>query len=227
MHKLTFHVKHFLSLFIFFPIVCLSQHFSTTTFESKPFPKLPERDENILSLIQSNQSFVNLNEEKKDWFYWTSIIRLKPKFFYDSIVQPILNTYPTIQSDYSKSLKRDLYNTQPLSVLIPSIKLIEVSQNHANDLLRHKKSPSHNSTNGQSFQQRMIKYEVNRCAAENISYGPSNTIMALVLLLIDEGLPDLGHRKNLLSSEYSEMGIGISEYPGNLILVEQCCHKKI
>ena len=221
MIRFKFHVKHYFTILILFPSICFSQHFSTTTFEVKPFPKLPGKDNNILAVLQSNPAFVILNEEKKDWFYWTSIIRLKPKFFYDSVVEPILNTYPSIQSNYSKSLKKDLYNTQPLTSLIPSNKLLMVSQDHSDDLLIHKKSPTHYSTNGQTFQQRMVKNEVNRCAAENISYGSSNTIMALVLLLIDEGLPDLGHRKNLLSPEYAEMGIGISKYPGNLILVVQ------
>lgn len=214
-------MKHWFAILILFPSVCFSQHFSTTTFEVKPFPKLPGKDNSILTVLQSHPAFVNLDEEKKDWFYWTNIIRLKPKFFYDSIVEPILNTYPSIQSNYCKSLKKDLYNLQPLTVLIPSDKLLMISQDHASDLLIHKKSPSHNSTNGKTFQQRMLKNEVNRCAAENISYGPPYSVMALVLLLIDEGLPDVGHRKNLLSPQYSEMGVGISKYPNNLILVVQ------
>ena len=67
----------------------------------------------------------------------------------------------------------------------------------------------------------MIKNEINRCAAENLSYGPANTVMALILLYIDEGLPDVGHRKNLLSPTYVEMGIGISNYSNNNVLVVQ------
>ena len=119
------------------------------------------------------------------------------------------------------SLKKDLYNSHPLPLVIPNNKLLTLAQGHADDLNRHKKAPSHNSTNGESFQQRMIKNEINRCAAENISYGPSNTIMAIVLLYIDEGLPDLGHRKNLMSTNYVEMGVGISKYSDNIVLVVQ------
>ena len=221
MNRFWFHVKHLVLLFLFTPVFSFSQHFSTTTFEVKPFPKIPAKEKGLLNLLQQNPIFGKLTDEQKEWFYWTNVLRQKPIFFYDSVIQPILNVYPKIQSNYAKSLKKDLCETQPLALLSPNGKLITLSQGHADDLFSHKKSPSHNSTNGDSFQQRMIKGEINRCAAENISYGPSNPIMALVLLLIDEGLPDLGHRKNLLSPGYVEMGIGISNYPDNLVLVVQ------
>lgn len=221
MKRLRFHVKHFVLFFLILPLFSLSQHFSTTTFEAKPFPKMPAKDQTLWSLLQQTPLLDKLSSEQKDWFYWTNLLRQKPRFFYDSIIQPVLNVYPSIESEYSKSLKKELYASPSLPVIVPNSKLTSLSQGHADDLARYKKSPSHNSTNGQSFQQRMIKAEINRCAAENISYGPSNTIMALALLLIDEGLPDLGHRKNLLSPDYVVMGVGISKYPDNNVLVVQ------
>jgi hypothetical protein len=36
--------------------------------------------------------------------------------------------------------------------------------------------------------------------------------MSLVLLYIDYGLPNLGHRKSLLNADYVETGVGVSPY---------------
>ena len=214
-------MKHWVRFLFLIPTFSFSQHFSTTTFEEKPFPLMPAKDKELMRALGKNSLFEALSDEQKEWFYWTNLSRQKPIFFYDSVVQRILKVYPNLESNYTKSLKKDLYNLQPLALVNPNNKLLILAQGHADDLNRYKKAPSHNSTNGESFQQRMIKHQINRCAAENISYGPSNAVMALVLLYIDEGLPDLGHRKNLLSSDYVEMGVGISKYPGNIVLVVQ------
>lgn len=214
-------MKHWIYLLFLIPTFSFSQHFSTTTFEEKPFPLMPGKDKALVQALGKNSLFEALSDEQKEWFYWTNLSRQKPIFFYDSVVQRILKLYPNLESNYTKSLKKDLYSLQPLELIIPNNNLLILAQGHADDLNRYKKTPSHNSSNGQSFQQRMTKNQINRCAAENISYGPSNAVMALVLLYIDEGLPDLGHRKNLLSSNYVEMGVGISKYPGNTVLVVQ------
>lgn len=218
---LKFHVKPFIFCVFFLPITNFAQHFSTTTIELQPFPDLPRKDENIVRHISSNEIFNVLTPEQKDWYYYTNLSRLKPIFFYDSIVEPILKVYPSLVSSYTRSLKKDLYSIGSLPIIIPNTKLLKIAQSHANDLATRESSPSHNSSNGNTFQQRMIKNEVNRCAAENISFGPSNTIMALVLLYIDEGLPDVGHRKNLLEKNHFEMGVGISSYSNNNVLVVQ------
>jgi uncharacterized protein YkwD len=96
-----------------------------------------------------------------------------------------------------------------------------MAQQHANSLASKKASPSHTSTDGKTFRQRMEKANVKRCAGENISFGPPNVVLALVLLFLDQGVPDLGHRKSLLNSSYTEMGIGIASYPNNTFMVVQ------
>ena len=214
-------MKHLSVFLLIVPAICFSQHFSTTTFALKPFPLLPKPDKVIMEILIQNNEFANLSSDRQEWFYWTNLSRQKPKFFYDSVVQPILKTYPELESNYTRSVKTDLTNIGQLPFIMPNKKLLVIAQSHADDLAKHKNSPSHSSTNGQTFQQRMIKNDVNRCAAENITYGPNNTVMALVLLFIDEGLPDLGHRKNLLCPTYVEMGVGIARYPNNFVLAVQ------
>jgi uncharacterized protein YkwD len=84
-----------------------------------------------------------------------------------------------------------------------------------------KASPSHTSPSGSTFQSRMEAAGIKKCAGENISFGPGNTIMMLTLLYIDEGVPDFGHRKTLLDPSFTEMGIGVGVFPDKKLMVVQ------
>ena len=217
-----FHVKRLILLFLIVaPLLSFGQHFSTSSIEVKPLPALPVNDQKILAFIASNSKNVSLSIEAKEWYYWTNFSRSKPRVFWDSVINPILNTFPNLKSSYSNSLKKDLYSTGQLEMLVPSIKLTKLAQLHATDLAKKKASPSHSSSSGKSFQDRMMESNIEKCAGENISFGPSNAILSLIFLFIDEGLPDLGHRKALLNASYREMGIVISTYPnGNTLVIQ-------
>lgn len=219
--KKVFHVKPLLVLLLVLPTFAFAQHFTTSSIEAKPLPVFPQTDEYILNTLAKSTDYNNLSQEQKDWFYWTNYSRSHPQAFWDSIVKPILGIYPNLASSYTKSLQKDLQSIGQLPFVYPNPLLIKTAQGHASDLSRKRANPSHESTNGDTFQARMTKAGVQRCAAENISFGPSNVILSLVFLYIDEKLPDLGHRKNLLSPIYTQMGIGTSTYPNNLTMTIQ------
>jgi hypothetical protein len=221
MLKQLFHVKHFWIVLLMCPIFSEAQHFSTTTIESKPLPALPPKIKELEDVIKSSPDYKLLSEDQVDWFYWTNYSRQRPRAFWDSVVVAFLKTYPNLTSKYSASLKSDLYNAPSLPILLPNRNLFSLAGNHASDLARKKSAPSHSSTNGNSFQERMLQAKIVRCAGENISFGPKNAVLALVLLYIDEGLPDMGHRKSLLTPAYTQMGVGISNYPNNMVMVIQ------
>ncbi len=216
-----FHVKLFFLLFLALPFIGHSQDFSISTFEVKPMPALPAKIEAISKQLNEFHLFESFSNEQKEWYYWTNYSRIYPKTFWDSVVYPILKTYPSLVSEYTQSLKRDLFKASPASLLVPTVKLLNISNEHAKDLSRKQSNPSHSSTNGTTFQGRMQKNDIKGCAAENISFGPPNPVMALVLLYIDEKLPDLGHRKNLMSSDFKQMGVSIVEYKNKQVLVVQ------
>ena len=192
-----------------------------STIEVKPFPEMPATVAEIELSLARSPMYQQLSPSQKEWFYWTNYSRLKPRAFWDSVVVPVLKTYTNLNTDYSSSLKKDLYSTEPLSLLLPHEGLMKLADGHANDLARKKANPSHTSTNGETFQYRMTKAGIKSCAAENMSFGPANTVLALVLLYIDEKLPDLGHRKNLLNPSFRIMGVGVSKYPGDMVMVVQ------
>jgi uncharacterized protein YkwD len=162
-----------------------------------------------------------LNSTQREWFYWTNYSRSNPKRFWDSVVAPILSIYPTFRNSYTNSLKKDLYQTPTLPLVKPNSLLGKTAQNLATALAGKRAGPSHTLPSGATFEERMKLIGIKSCAGENISFGPANTVLMLVLLFIDEGVPDVGHRKTLLSANFAEMGVGIASYPDNRFMVVQ------
>ena len=44
---------------------------------------------------------------------------------------------------------------------------------------------------------------------ENCSYGYEQAIDIVLTLMIDEGIKDVGHRKNILSEDFNAVGVAI------------------
>lgn len=214
-----FHVKPFLLLFLLFPLLSLSQHIGSTRLEIKDLPLPPNRD---LEVEKFMAGFSNsLNAVEKDWFYWTNYSRSDPKRFWDSVVAPILQVYPGFRNAYTNSLRKDLYSSAPLPPVKLNEELTKAAQSLARELAAKRARPSHTSPSGSTFESRMKLISIKKCAGENISFGPPNTLLMLVLLYIDEGVPDLGHRKTLLNADFVEMGLGLGLYPDNKVMVVQ------
>lgn len=100
---------------------------------------MPGKDKELMQALHKNSGFETLSDEQEEWFYWTNLSRQKPKFFFDSVIQPILKLYPKLESNYTKSLKIDLYALQHLALVIPNSKLLTLAQGHADDLAKQKK----------------------------------------------------------------------------------------
>jgi uncharacterized protein YkwD len=47
---------------------------------------------------------------------------------------------------------------------------------------------------------------------ENCSYGEGDPLGVVMQLLIDEDVPDLGHRFNILSTEYKRIGVSFAKH---------------
>lgn len=207
-----FHVKLFLCIILILPIAAYSQHFGTTTLAVKTLPALPSRNKEIDNLLTKDSLYNSLGTSIKEWFYWTNYSRNTPKKFWDSVVAPILTLYPDFRNSYTSSLEKDLNNAPSLPFLKPNKKLLLTSGSLARELAVQNASPSHTSPSGATFGERMKANGIIECAGENISFGPSNPLLMLVLLYIDQGVPQLGHRHSLLNPAFTEMGVGTAVY---------------
>lgn len=215
-------MKHLLiAALVFYPFVSFGQ-LKDVILDARAVPKPVTIDTTVANWDESQPSFNSLPSTAKDFLYWTNYSRVNPKRFWDSVVEPILEDFPTLKSSYSESLKTDLYNSPSLPIFKLNDVLIGTAQGHASDIGLKKGTPGHISSDGRTFVQRIKAAGVKNCAGENVSLGNVDPIMSLVLLYIDYGLPTLGHRKSLLNPTYTETGIGVSPYgdTGSTFIVE-------
>ena len=49
---------------------------------------------------------------------------------------------------------------------------------------------------------------------ENISYGDDNARNIVIQLLVDDGVPSRGHRKNILNFKFDEVGVSVGKHSG-------------
>ncbi|HEX8460532.1 MAG TPA: CAP domain-containing protein [Segetibacter sp.] len=216
-----FHVKHLLFLIFFSSSYSFAQHLGSTTLLIKDLPAVPAKDTAIDGYLYRFSDSRSLTPMQKEWFYWINYSRSNPKRFWDTIVAPIIKIYPNLKNSYTNSLKNDLYKTASLPLLKPNGKLLMIAQRHAKELADKKANPSHTSPSGATFQDRMKSISIKMCAGENISFGPGSIPLMLTLLYIDEGVPDLGHRKTLLTPSFVEMGIGVGVYSEGRFMIIQ------
>ncbi len=166
-----------------------------------------EKDKNIDEVLTAIPFYHKLNSYQQETIYWLNYVRLYPKRFHDNVLMPFLSQFPEANSNYSKSLSSDLLNMHSVAALVPEEKLTRVATAHATDLAKHGASISHSSTSGKSFQERMNKAGFFSNVAENIYEGKRSPLEAVLFLLIDTGVKNVGHRKTILSKEMKHVGV--------------------
>ncbi len=71
----------------------------------------------------------------------------------------------------------------------------------------------HDGTDKSKPAQRMARHgKVNRMSGENISFGPSKARDIVMQLIIDDGVPNRGHRANIYKREFKTVGIAIGPH---------------
>ena len=178
----------------------------------KPVPEPFERDGIVDNWNKSQPKYYKLSKEAQTLLYWTNYCRNNPKKFLDIVVDPILDRFPSLNKREAASLRVDLEKKGQLPMYSLDETLTNTAQLHASDIARKKSPISHTSTNGSDFGSRMKQAGIQSCASENISLSSQSILLTLVLLYLDIGLPDLGHRKALLDPNLREIGIGTALY---------------
>ena len=194
---------------------------SEVELEVKPVPTQAIRHKAILDWNRSFPAFATMNTREQECLYWVNLARRNPLYFFDSVINPILQTFPTLRGIESAALRKDLLATGSLPMFSPHALLNKVARMHANDIARKKAPISHTSTNGNSFADRMRLSGINTCAGENIGLGNQGVLLSVVLLYLDIGLTPAAHRQTLLSKQYVHIGVGGVDYDtDNFFLVQ-------
>ena len=206
---------------ILFSFFLNAQHFSSVILSDKPFIAPAMTNRILLDQLEKNKLYSNSKLSEKEFIYWTNYARMFPIQFKDSVLLPFLQIQPSIKGTFSASLIRELCSAPPLPFLEPEEKLFLIAKSHAVDLSTNISKIGHQSTNGLSFSERMKRGGIINCASENISLGATEPIVSLLLLFLDIGLPDLGHRKNLMNPIFSKIGISFQLLKDNQMLIVQ------
>jgi uncharacterized protein YkwD len=205
------------SMLMFGSLIFLSQASKASSAMTGNFDG---RDTAIMNYLKKQPSFSRLSAREQDVLYWVNEVRVHPREFYDKYVAAYASNNSKSKSANVRSLKNDLYKASPVTPLIVISTLNQTSKSHASDLARHQQF-SHNSSDGTTFPQRMAKAGIPISCAENIYNGGDAALDAVITLLIDEGVSNLGHRRNILNKNARLIGVSFVPYnSGSFILVQ-------
>lgn len=162
-------------------------------------------------LAQANTaSSVNyLTEDEQKVILYMNLARIDGKWFVDNIIEKQSNQQHSAKN--LRSLIKDLKKTKGLTPLKPGKGLSEAATYHAKDMGKTGKI-GHKSTDGTKTFDRVKKYAKGGYMGENCAYGPSDPLAIVMQLLVDDGVPSLGHRKTILSNNYKYVGVAIEPH---------------
>lgn len=207
---MMFHVKHIVLLVFAIPSLLIAQ--GNFTLNDIPFEVKVSKDQAVQSHVDKELSKAGLSSGEKEFFYWVNYMRMNPSRFYTECVVPFLKQFPEANGKEAKSLEKDLHASAKLSLLSFSLAASDAAKLHCADLALKQNGIGHNSSDGKNFSTRMRLAGITKCAAENIYTGKNEPLLSLIMLLLDLGLEVPGHRKNLLTPWFGQMGVSIQTH---------------
>jgi len=150
-----------------------------------------------------------MKKEGRRAVLFLNLARINPeKFLYINAI-PYFESHGLAMDYYTKTLVELLKKLKPREVLRPSFNAHLSAKMHA------RKSGKDGSTGHKNFEKRMkLTLNFSRVQAECCDYGSdANKGEDIVLhLLIDRGVPSLGHRKILIDKDFRRVGVSIKPH---------------
>jgi hypothetical protein len=150
----------------------------------------------LVANTASNEDY--LTEQEKNVYYYLNICRMNPKLFADTY---LLKHADSLDDEYEISLYKDLQKMESLPCLQPNKQCWESAKCHA--------IASGESSYVGHDRENCVSYFWGECC----QYGPSDPLAIVLQLLIDRGVPSLGHRSICMGS-YDELGVSIQPHIG-------------
>jgi len=148
-----------------------------------------------------------MSKTEMDVIYYCNLVRLDPKKFLNTVVPKYVASRELKSSSYLSSLKRELKKTKKLPAFKLSDNLYGVANVHA--VASGKKGTTGHQNYSKRFKKVIDEFGTN---GENCDYGNGKAIDIFFSWLIDEGISNLGHRKNILDKEYNHAGVSIADH---------------
>jgi hypothetical protein len=177
-----------------------------------------------------------LSDIEKNMILAMNLIRYNPSKYAELYVQEAMGYFRGMEFHYpgmqhilitqegvlpAKELYEFLKQTLPKPIIYPSEGLSLAARSHA----------THQSRNGETGHggQGGMRARIERHGkwsgriAENITYGSTSSHLAILGLMIDDGVPDRGHRDNMLNDELQVAGVAWAShprYPGGVYVIK-------
>ena len=165
-------------------------------------------DKETIDEANTAKNFQYYSEEEKKIVLFMNLARIDGELFANTILDEYVKANSPKNNSYLKSLYRDLKKVKDLPLLIPEEDLTSIAQGHATE------SGKTGHTGHKNFDKRFNPFMRNPywSVGENCSYGYLNAIDIVISLLIDDGVKNLGHRKNTLKPDFNAVGVAIREH---------------
>jgi len=107
---------------------------------------------------------------------------------------------------------RALREQAPVAALEWSDGIFRAARDHVRDQ-GPRGATGHNGSDGSTMDSRLRRYGAwQSTAAENIDYGSANARDVLISLIVDDGVPSRGHRRNIFNPNIRVMGGACGEH---------------
>lgn len=160
----------------------------------KPTRSVSPSNKPLSKDTNSGKNIAWMSDNEKATLYYLNMARMDPKGFCKKYITPKLKLDP--DNTYISSCIVYMNSIEPLGALVPEKKLFESAKCHA----------STTGKIGYVGHERKDKNCKSYFWGECISYGVSSGLNIVIQLLVDDGVPSLGHRYICLGT-YTEIGI--------------------
>lgn len=146
---------------------------------------------------------------------YASFLEQFKKYYHDKLIK-IPNETPIITEEGVGALieaAKFLRSTKPIPLLILSKGMSLGAKDHVKDLSLLRGSQHRGSDKSQPWD-RVNRYGTwQKVIVENISFGHDRARNIVMSLMIDDGVPRRGHRKNIFNSDFRVIGVACGEHP--------------
>lgn len=190
-------------LFPVFILACLLVSFSGMKEKQYPFERWKPEE---LAKANTAKDFAGLSEEEKKVIFYTNLARINPKLFGITYARKYIDS-AGLRGSYCSSLFNTLKKSDSLPVLFPDSILVKTASDHAQ--LSGKLSTTGHRGKKKRIKEANVKFTY---WGENCSYGYDGAMDIVMQLLIDDNVPDLGHRLNILNKNFTHIGVAIRKH---------------
>ena len=186
-------------------LLCLLLPFLVLTDLSAQSPVWDRWEPDVVSSLFTSRDIPYLNDEEQKVILFMNMARYNGPLFAETFLSAYVEENGIENTRYLRSLVQDLKKVSGLAALVPEEDLTAIAQGHAT------RSGETGHVGHKDMRKRFEPLRGNPYFAwgENCSYGFDQAIGIVITLLIDEGIEDVGHRKNILNPEYNSVGVAI------------------